>query len=236
MKVLALIVLGALLSGPVPAQESHLYSVGFSGVLTTSSKLFRHPNDADIVTRSEYLPLNAIFGMAIDLRRSIESLRLQIGLSVEFLQKSDVRLEEVSGSNGSTLIPISDGFTAVPVELSGYFVIPIGSEKARLYMGGGGGVYFGSRDYRYAGISAEAVDRKTGYGIHVLSGFEYFIKQSVSLRTELKFRDVQFETVNAFRQPSANYRGVSVNLDPAPFPSRINVDGMILSLGLAYSF
>lgn len=208
--------------------QGHLYSVSFSGGWTTSSKLFRQPGDPDEFVRSEYLPLNDLFSAGIDIRRNFETLRIQLGLSVEYIAKTEATVDDA-------MIPVRDGFTAVPIELSGYFMIPIGGERSQVYMGAGAGAYFGSRNYAKALADAPTVDRKTGFGIHVLGGFQYVLNQWFALRTEVKFRDVQFETVNAFRSSTVQYLGTDVLVNSSPFESRMNIDGMILSLGLVYS-
>jgi outer membrane protein W len=216
---------------PVLAEEPE-YSISFFGSLSTSSKLFHHPNDPDEIVRGQFLPLNTIFSGGIDIRRSFESMNLLVGLNVEFISKTTTTSLPVSSQN----IPVVDGFFVMPVELSGYFFIPVGNENISLYMGGGAGAYFGERKYEYAGVEAKTVDRKTSYGIHILSGVEYNVSPLFAIRTEVKFRDVQFETVKRFAIPTATYGGTAVTLNQNPFPSRINIDGMHLSVGVAYRF
>lgn len=213
------------------AQE-YEYAISVYGSLSTTSKLFHHPNDGDELVRSQFLPINSIFSAGIDIRRKLEPISLDIGLNVEFISKTTTSSVPVSSLN----VPIQDGFFVVPVELSGYFFVPVGNDHIALYMGGGAGAYIGSRKYAYAGAEAKTVNRETGYGIHILSGLEYNVTPTVSFRSEVKFRDVQFETVNRFTQPTAIYQGTAVPLEQDPFSSRINIDGMHLSVGIAYRF
>ncbi|MBI1806790.1 MAG: hypothetical protein HYR76_07055 [Ignavibacteria bacterium] len=227
------ITLSIVLSSTSSFAQDHPYDLAVFGTFTTSSKLFHHPNDADELLRSAFLPLNNVFSAGIDLRRSFEALRIQIGISIEYLKKTETSYVPDSSS---TLIPVKDGFTAIPIELSGYFIIPVGTDDLHLYMGGGGGMYIGSRQYEYAGTSAAIIGRKVGYGIHILSGLQYALHPRVSLRSELKFRQIQFENMNKFVEDTALYNGVAVALDPEPFSSRIDIDGMTLSLGLVFHF
>lgn len=217
----------------VSRAQERTNSVELFGTFIGSSKLFHHPEDSDELVRSQFLPLNDIFSAGVDVRHIIEDLRIQVGVSVEYISKTDVISIPLS-SSGS--VPVRDGFTAIPVELSGYFFIPLGDEKLRFYMGGGGGAYFGTRRYTFAGAEAVPVERNIGYGIHVLSGAQYALGEAVSLRSELKFRDVQFETTNRFEQLSATYLGRTILLDQTPLRSRINIDGMTLTLGLVFRF
>ena len=221
------------LSSVNSSAQDRPYDLALFGTFTTTSKLFHHPNDADELLRGEFLPLNGIFSAGIDLRRSFESIRIQLGVSIEYIKKTETSyISDVA----STLIPVKYGFTAIPIELTGYFIIPVGTEDLHLYMGGGGGMYFGNRRYEYAGVSSVIVDRKVGYGIHIISGIQYALHARVSLRSELKFRQIQFENVNRFIEDTAVYNGVVVALDPEPFSSRIDIDGMTLNLGLVLHF
>jgi opacity protein-like surface antigen len=134
------------------------------------------------------------------------------------------------------LIPVRDGYYTIPIECSGYFPIPIGTPELQVYMGAGLGMYFGSRFYEYGGASTEIVQRKIGYGIHILSGVEIAVSPALSLRTEIKFRDIQFETVNRFTSFSSLFNGNPIPLDQDALSSRISIDGMTLNLGIAYHF
>jgi|ERR1041384_842000 hypothetical protein len=222
-----------LLLQPASRAQDKPYSVGLFGTFTSSSKLFHHPDDPDQIIRSQFLPLDDIFSAGIDVRRSIENLRIRIGLSAEYISTSELIMVPLSPSSS---VPVEDGFTAVPVELSGYFMIPFGDEKIQFYMGGGGGAYFGSRKYRFANAEAATVARNIGVGIHVLSGVEYAIRPALSLRSEIKFRDVQFETTNRFDSPSTTYLGHTILLDQTPLPSRVNIDGLTVHLGIVFRF
>ena len=211
---------------PLTGQE-RLYHLAISGSFTTSSKLFRYPDDPDESFRSQFVPLDNVFGVGIDFRRSLEPINIQVGIGVEYITRRESFNDPVPGN---------DGYDAIPIELSGYFFIPLGDERIQLYMGGGAGTYIGSRRYQYAGAIAPTVERKPGYGIHIVSGVQCAIAPTVSFRSELKFRDVQFETANKFTQASTYYNGSTIVLDKAPFSSRVNIDGMTLTLGLVYHF
>ena len=213
--------------------QDHPYSLGVFGSLSTSSKLFYNPENQDEFIRNQFLPLDNSLSEGVDVRRFIGPLSISLGISVEYLSKTQLFTHLLSQSNA---VPVKDGFVAVPIELSAYFRIPVGSDILQLYMGGGAGAYLGARRYEYAGVQAPAVERRSGYGIHIISGLQYFVRPSLSLRSELKFRNVQFETVNQFRQPSTVYQGNVIPLDQEPFTSRVTIDGLTLSLQLAFHF
>ena len=222
-----------LLSVSCTFSQEHLYSVSFFGTYITSSKLYFDPNNPDDILRAQNLPIEHIWGMGFDLRRSFEESGIQIGLSVERLAKTEIVYEPIGTS---TVIPVYDGYLAFPVELTGYFIIPFSNETVQMYMGGGGGVYFGVRHVEEGGVSARVVDKSAGFGIHVLSGLQYNFASAMAIRCEVKFRDAQFKSTNQFNSGTGFVNATAVSLGTQPFDSRISIDGMILSVGLAYRF
>ena len=205
------------------AQQS-LYTVAVSSSYTTSAKLFYNPNASDY-NRSEFFPLDNIFGFGIEVRRAFVEGIVQVGASAEYLSKSERFFKPITSS---TYVQGKDGFTAFPIEFSGYVAIPFNSETVHMYIGGGAGVYIGKRVYEYAGVESQTIAQQLGYGIHILTGFEYVIRPSLVLLGELKFRDVQFETTNAFSSRAGFTPPYS-----GPFSSRFSIDGMTLKVGLA---
>jgi hypothetical protein len=233
-----------LLIIPVPqllAQE-RLTSISLFGSLSTSSELFHHPNDPDEILRSEYYPLNTIFGGGAEIRRIIAPLRLSVGASVEILSKSETSTVNVNGISSSSHlstninVPVADGYIVFPVELSVYVPLPVGTENFQIYIGGGGAAYIGDRRYSYAGLNSSATDQSTGYGIQILSGAEYKLSSIFSLRTEVKFRDVHFETVDNFYDRQTTIDESFVPLPQGPQQSRVNIDGLAMAIQLAYYF
>lgn len=226
------LLLTTLFLAPTLWSQEKMYSAAVKGNLTTSSRLFYNVDAGDEFARSQFVEVNNIFGFGVDIRRTIEDTRLQIGLSVEYLSGTE------SGSRwvGSTRVPIEDGFWTVPVELSGYFIIPFSSETFKLYIGGGAGVYVGKRTYSIGNEKADVVDSKNGAGIHIATGLEYSFAPWLSIRSEVKFRDLQFESSYAFSKSSTTYQGVTVQLNRDPSRARINVDGMLIDAGVVVRF
>jgi opacity protein-like surface antigen len=207
-------------------------SVELFGAYTTSSKLFPYPNDPSDVRRAFYLSLTDIFHFGIDFRTYVHALDVQIGVGTEVIQKT----ETSQASVGSASVPVRDGFRVFPVELTGYFTLPIGNDKIRIYLGGGVGFYSGERIYQYASVSSAVTERTAGFGIHVLCGGEYRLSGRWSLRSELKVRDVQFQSVNQFTGSTVIYEGTVVPLPQEPFASKFSIDGLTVLTGVAWYF
>jgi hypothetical protein len=211
-----------VLSSGVCWSVENLPSVSLKASLTTSSRLFYDIDTRDELGRTPYVELYDIFGIGIDVRQSIDDTRMQIGLSVEYLTTREGRVARI----GSSRIPVEDGFWVVPVELTGYFVIPFSSDTYRLYIGGGAGMYIGERIYSVAGERGDVVDSRHGFGIHVVTGFEYSPVTWFAVRSELKFRDLQFDSATRFSGSAVPYVGAG------PIRARVNVDGMLLDVGI----
>lgn len=204
-----------LAAGSVSVGEVKPYSLGVKGNFTFSSRLFTNIGAPDDFTRSQYTSIENIFGYGIDVRRAIDDTRLEVGISVEYLSAREKFLSRTA--------VVEDGFWAVPVELTGYFVIPFSTEHARLYIGGGVGAYWGGRELTVGDVKRDVLDIQPGIGIHVLTGFQYGLNGWFALRSELKFRDIQFEsTVRSGHNE--------------PTRARINVDGMVVDAAVVVRF
>ena len=214
------------------AQE-RAFSVVLKGNLSTLGHLFLNPYASDPVARSRSTSFTDVFGYGAELRYRIPGSMLSVGVSADRIISSAT--QDVRVGAGRT-VPEEDGYWLVPVEVTGYFHIPITDGAFGVFMGAGAGMYFGERRYALAGASAASTASRTGYGIHVLGGVHYRFTEAFSLSAELKFRDAQFEAVNAFATPSVRYGTTQVTLPGKPLESRIHSDGMVIQLGAAYSF
>ncbi|MBI3193331.1 MAG: outer membrane beta-barrel protein [Ignavibacteriae bacterium] len=183
------------------------------------------------MTRNQSLPLNGVWGVGIDVRREIGVSNIRLGVSAEVLW-NEVAIEIPANQKKNIT---TDGYIALPVELSGYFSIPFSTESFKMYMGGGVGMYFGERRYTYAGIESKITERTPGFGIHVVSGFEFALSSNIALRTELKFRDVQFESTNVFPL-DATFPASTPLPEQTPFPTKVSIDGILFGTGFVFHF
>lgn len=211
------------------AQEGS-FSVALKGNLTTSSRVFTDPNSPDVIERNQYLALEDFFGYGVELRYQIPESNIALGLSADYIRaKNDRSITIVS-----TLVPIEDGYRVVPVELTGYFLIPLSGPTFGVYMGGGVGAYFGNRVYKVGDTDAPTTSTENGYGIHVLGGVSYRFTGWFSLDAEMKFRDLQFKTSNQFVSSTVIYKDVVVPVEP--LDASIHTDGVVFQLGTVFNF
>lgn len=220
------------------------FSLVFRGNLTTGSQLFPMPNASDPFDRAQYLPINDILGVGIELRYRIPETNLAFGISAEYLRTTtdNNTVSFYGGPNspikvvGNSRIPVEDGYRVIPLEATGYFLIPISGPTFGVYMGGGAGAYFGHRIFRIAGTEAGATNSGVGFGIHVLGGMSFTFTDFFALSAEMKFRDLQFESTNAFSRATIHYGDSDVSVSTEPFDSRVHTDGIVFQLGAILSF
>jgi hypothetical protein len=194
------LIAGLVAPARVRAQEGGL-SVIVKGNLTTSSLVFVSPDAADPTMRGNTFDLTGTFGYGVEVRYRIPETSLAIGLSTDVIRSRGASTLEGTG------IPVTDGYDAIPIELTGYFIIPFSGQYFGVYMGGGAGVYFGSRSYTLGGVEAASIQSTPGFAIHVLGGISYRFLDSFQGIFEMKFRDLQFQSVNAFTTPAIRYGG-----------------------------
>jgi len=202
------------------------------GTYTTSSEIFPNPGSPDPVKRSQSFLVEGFPGGGVEVRYRIPGTLLALGASVEYQRATLATDLAVAFRND---IPVRDGYRAIPLEVTGYFIIPFSTRVVQVYMGGGAGLYLGERTYELAGVTAPVVESSPGFGIHVVAGVGYVLTEHVSLIGGMKFRDLQFTSTNAFPSSTITYNGAVINVGTSPFESRIHTDGIVFQLGAAYT-
>jgi hypothetical protein len=219
-------------SSSLRAQERSL-TVLVKGNLTTRTSLFLKPSDPDPIARAEALELTDFFGSGIEIKYFFPRSSLAVSLSADYLRFRESNPIRVSFR---TEVPAEDGYVAIPVEATGYFIIPASGQTVKVFIGGGVGVYFGRRQYTLAGVEAPVTGTRPGFGIHVLGGVSYQFTDWFSLVGEMKFRDLQFHSTNAFPLSRIPYQGSLISVSQTPFESSVQTDGIVFQLGVGVSF
>ena len=219
-------------AGSSPGQE-RMFTIIARGTLNTTGHLFPNPGAADPGARAQSNSYTDFYGAGAELHYHLPGSNISLSISAEYVRNSGSRA--VAGA-GQTVIEIEDYYRVIPVEFTGYFRIPVTDGPFSIFMGGGIGVYWGSRFYALAGVEAPTTITRAGFGIHVLAGAGYRVNEWFSVSAEVKFRDAQFQTTNAFEIPSVKYGNTVVSLPQSPLESRIHSDGMVVGIGLGFSF
>jgi hypothetical protein len=213
--------------------QERMFTVVARGSLNTTGRLFPNPHSADPVARAQSYSFSDFYGVGAELQYHFSGSNVFLGLSSEYIRNSGSRSITASAQRS---VPVEDYYRVIPVEVTGYFRIPVTDGAFSIVMGGGAGVYFGDRYYTTAGVEAPTTASSMGYGIHVLGGFGYRVNGWFSVSADVKFRDAQFQTTNAFQVPNVKYGDIFVSLPQRPFESSIHTDGMVIQIGLGVNF
>jgi hypothetical protein len=211
-------------------------SIGINGVYTTTARVYLNPDSPNPVIRNSSFEISDIFDPAIDIRYRIAD-DIIIGLGTEYMKatSSGENLTVTSGRLTES-IDITDGFLLIPIEFSGYYILPFSTENFKFLMGGGAAYYYGKHIRRFGDEGISTVSRDFAYGIQVSVSMDYLIRDDFTVHTEMKFRDPQFKIKSAYDKQEVNYNGHTISLEQKTFDSKINVNGVTFILGVSFLF
>ena len=207
-------------------------SLSGRGSYTTSSKLFYNPDSPSPTVRAQHLPFEDIFGWGVEVRIRRSEDSYFVSLSVDVLSTIVRQNQLIALTNPPQVLPVSEGIVAVPIEVGINSFVPLGSEKVRLFMGGGIGLYYAERILQVAGVKASRQNRLVSYGIHVESGVEYQLMPGIALKADVRFRDPEINAINRFDQPSTIFNGKLISFPRGDMKTKVNVDGLNFGIGV----
>ncbi len=232
-----LIVFLMLLCSYADAQfGSKHFSIGVNGVYTTSARIYLNPNSSDPVLRNNAFGISDIINPSIDFRYRITN-DIIIGIGTEYMRATaeGPNLTAFSG-NSTVTINVNDGFLLIPLEISGYYLLPFSTEKFKFLMGGGAGYYYGKHIREFGDASVSTESRDFAYGIQVSVSMDYLIRDDITVHSEMKFRDPQFRVKSEYDKLEVDYNNQTIRLAQKTFDSKIDVDGVTFILGFSYLF
>ncbi len=176
------------------------------------------------------------YGAEITYNPNITNFDVMFYISSEYLKvKDDELLLRFENDSASSSVRFTEEYNMIPLEAGVKWNLPVSTERFRIYIGGGAGMYFGNRT-RYIGpYSTSPVSRKAGVSMNVLAGVEYFVQRNLSLDFEFKFREASFESQDRFSVDFVTINGNTYSIDN-PLYSRLLIDGTRVSIGLKYHF
>lgn len=219
------------------AQDTYKdFSLSLNYNYTTTARIFLNPKSPDEILRNNAFYMEDIFSPSADLRYRITE-DLLLGLNVEYIKKvqSGPNLT-VLGNQGTQTIMVDDGFKVIPFELSVYYLLPFSTEKFKFLMGGGLAYYYGEQIRKFGDEEISNLSRDFAYGIQAAVSSDYMITSYLSLRGEMKFRDPELEVTSKYKSKRVNYYGDTIVLGQDTFQSKINIDGVTFTLGMAFHF
>lgn len=232
MKIEYIIIFSILFSSAVFSQfNERRLSIGINGVYTTTAQIYLNPNSSDPVIRNTSFQISDIFDPAIDIRYRITD-EIILGIASEYMKATaNGEILTVSAGNLTESIEINDGFLLIPIEFSGYYILPFSTERFKFLMGGGAAYYYGSHVRKFGNANISTVNRNFAYGIQVAISMDYLIQDDITVHAEMKFRDPQFQVKSAYDNQEVNYNGQSFFIEQKTFDSKINVDGVTFIVG-----
>jgi hypothetical protein len=215
-----------LLPAVYASAQERPHAIAVYANIISASKLFTAPLSQDLVEKNNAEQFGTILNARVAYSYSFTPM-MRLQLSGELVEDEDV----LRDNNGTD---IADGYRLYAAELAGLFVLPFTGKTFALFIGGGGGVYWGTRKYAIAGITADPLDSSPSFNILTVIGAEYFFSDLLSLAAEWRFRDPVVTAKNAFTRASVESYGITYPLEQRPFTSKINVNGNTYSLGVCF--
>lgn len=202
----------------------------------TASKIIPYPRVSDFDLRETEISLGSFHFPRIEIGYTVTG-DLSASLSLEYASKrSEFYGQTVDSDNGTIFIPVKDGYTFVPLELTLNYILPFSSESFQLFIGGGGGLYFFASKREVAGISPGSGASKTGYGIHIISGFDYYFSDTFGMTFSMKFRDPEVEFKGEYGTREGSFNGKKVTLGSTDFNQKLSLEGTVFILALKMKF
>lgn len=207
-------------------------TVHVRGTYTTTARLYPNPTSPSPFIREEYQSLEDITGLGVEVRYPLEGDEFGVGVSVGYLSFVDRSTKPIALGGALRSLPVADGFSLIPIELSGIVEIPLESESYRMSMSGGIGMYLAQRILEVAEARVDQRGTSVGYGIHVAVTFGYRFLPGLWLQFASTFRDPDVTMEYSYDRDQIIVNGTVLPLPSSPMHTRVNVDGMTLSLGL----
>ena len=208
------------------------------GTYVSSAQLLNNPRSTNPIERDASVDLNGGYGYGAEL--SYEPPIFDLGLifyaSAEYFKSTtdDLAMRLDDGVNIAS-VRITETYSVVPIEAGVKWPLPVSTDNFKIYIGGGGGIYFGNRTRTLLDLKSVNVDKIPGFSLNILAGMEYYVARNLSAQFELKFREASFDTESSFDRNTVSVNGTTFTLEN-PFYTRFIIDGVRLSAGLKYQF
>jgi hypothetical protein len=205
------------------------FSYGYS----TTAKLFLNPSSANLIERNQSDDYEDITSYSFETRYKVSDV-FALGIAIEYIEDTKSKDIFVSGPGGSQRLSSDEGFNIIPIELSGYYLLPFSTEDFKFHMGGGFGMYIGNHIRKIGNAELENVDRDVAFGIHVNIGMDYIVFDYLSIRGEMRFRDPQFNTKSKYNKEETSIDDRIFFLSQSEIDSKINMDGISFTIGIVF--
>jgi hypothetical protein len=151
MRSVVLFSAAMLMLAPASASlaQERMFTVVAKGSLNTAGRLFPNPNAADPVARAQAFSFSDFYGLGGEVQYHFANSSIFLGLGSEYIRNDGGRNIVATAQR---VVPVEDNYRVIPVELTGYFRIPVTAGAFSIVMGGGVAAYFGDRHFVMAGV------------------------------------------------------------------------------------
>lgn len=229
------------------SQTVHLYNdfqyhsnftIQIFGMYVSSAEMQYNIKAANQFERDASVELNGGFGYGAEITYfpNFKNFDILFYISSEYLNVKDDNLAfRFENDSATANVRFSEQYKIYPIEAGLKWNLPVSTEKFKVYIGGGTGIYFGSRIRQIGPFSTYKISSKPGFSLNVLAGLEYFLQRNLSANFEFKFREANFESKDSFDVDFITINQNTYGLDN-PQHSRFLIDGPRISIGLKYHF
>jgi outer membrane protein W len=211
------------------------FSLSVNGVYTTGARIYLQPYASDEVVRNNFLPVEHIFNPSAELRYAL-SENILIGIGSEYMSTSETAGLVVLAQTSTMTIEVEEGFSFIPVDFTAYYLFPFSTQRFKFLIGGGAGYYIGSHIRKFGNAEVSTIERKFAYGVHVSLSMDYMFRDRISIRSEMKFRDPQFNIKSEYNRREVELNGRTIRILQESFDSKVNIDGVTFLFGAALHF
>jgi len=215
-----------------------LFTIQVYGTYVSSAELQNNIKSNVSYERDASIELNGGYGYGgeVTYNPRFSGFDVLFYMSSEYLKVKDdelvMRFENDSAVNS---VRFTEEYKLLPFEAGLKWNLPVSTERFKVYIGGGAGVYFGNRNRQIGQYKTSNISHKAGFSMNVLAGLEYFLERNLSVNFEFKFREASFESEDRFESDLIVINGNIYSMDN-PVHSRLLIDGTRLSAGLKYHF
>lgn len=212
------------------------FSIMPSVEFVSSASIQLYPNSKDLFLKALNEELSGGYGYAISFRKKLFRQDLSFGISMEYLNIFDNELTQTFENDTTRVkVRVTEELWVLPVEFTGYFNIPKFTDEMNIYLGGGLGIYFGDRKRTVSNIQSKTISKNADFSFIILSGMEILFTEHISGVFEMRFRQGQYSVISEYPVSTINVKGIEFPLEQN-LNSDIYVDGLKLTLGIAYNF
>jgi len=223
---------------PVYFDENKKFSIQLFAAYVSAAELQDNIASEIYFIRDVSVEMNGgySYGAELTYDPSFSNFDVMFYVSTEYLKVKDNEMKlRLENDTAFSTVLFTEEYKILPIEAGLKWRLPVSSERFKIFIGGGGGMYFGSRTRSIGPYNSTNISKKPGYSLNIMAGLEYFFERNLSVNFEFKFREASFESKDSFPVSTLTVNGNTYSISN-PINSRIMADGTRISAGLKYNF